>query len=250
MRIRDCRKHNTMKKKKRIAKFHIANMKPKDYFTWVEASNEFKHVGILKSSDRLIKYSENILNPIIHDDIDILVYTIPKAYIDVALSIIKLIKVINDGKLKRKHAILIMDSYIYPALFCFRLYVELKIKYSIQYYKGKIKDGEEALFLKKHDLSLLWKSLSEYIDKKDNEYEEMTVLINEIQTLDENSERFRYPFIFEDIKDIKGKRRIIKTHPVQIQKGNDCIDINNLYEMILKIYRYLEKINLKANKEW
>lgn len=233
------------KRNKKIVKHYLANnMRPKDSFTWVEALKEFKHVGTLESSDKLFKCSKDILDPMNLTDINLLRGMIPTAYINVALSIIRFIIMTKKGMIKKKHTMLLRDEYIYPALFCFRLYLELKIKDSIQSFSEKSKVGEVIQYPTTHNLSSLWNVLSPHIEDKDNDYNIITSLIEEFQKYDAKSVRFRYPF---GSTTITGKNdKIIEKHP---DCNIDLIDVENLYELMLKIYQYIEKINLKANKQ-
>lgn len=88
---------------------------------------------------------------------------------------------------------LVGRSYINPAMFCFRQYLELSIKDSLlrfRKFRTKAKSGEATL--KQHDIKKLWNDLKQYIQYEDIEIENISRLINEFVDVDKNATMFRY----------------------------------------------------------
>lgn len=122
---------------------------------------------------------------------------------------------------------LVKDSYILPALYCFRIYMENSMKESILLLKQGI-DKEE---LRSHNLISLWEMLTRYIEP-DNITRNVRKLILEYEEYDPDSTAFRY------------------SHLVNQQLGEDKgkilfsgINIEALRSSMLYIYRFLERVN-------
>lgn len=183
----------------------------------------------LKENDKLIKDSENPGDSIINRTININRTFVPEAYISNSILLLNLIQLSNDNKIK--------DGYIFPALFCFRQYLELTMKDSIHNFMfvlGECDDSQSG-FKKVHSLRELWQTLSMKILRFENNNTDLKIigkLINEFDSVDESSMAFRYPYQLDVEDNIKPNRL-----------GRKCIEIKNLRDVELKMFRFMEGIN-------
>lgn len=121
---------------------------------------------------------------------------------------------------------LVYCTYIYPAVFCFRHYIELVIKAILEIY------GEEIP--EKHNLLILMDKLTNYI-KPCEETKNITRLLTELTDIDQNSTTFRYSaHINSHVKNVEQ----IPTIP--------RIDVTVLRERLFQIYRFFDGILEKA----
>lgn len=91
---------------------------------------------------------------------------------------------------------LVLDTSIFPAVFCYRQYIELTLKYIILL--GEYNSTGSCQFPKGHNLSFLWgrckKILDWYNEGKNQEYlDVIEEYILDFNSMDPNSENFRYP---------------------------------------------------------
>ena len=79
------------------------------------------------------------------------------------------------------------DSYIYPALFCLRMYLEIIMKLILTINAKDIKGG--------HNLMIHWKKLKEIFNEESNDedFERVENLISELNSYDPMATTFRYP---------------------------------------------------------
>lgn len=125
---------------------------------------------------------------------------------------------------------IVKDSYIFPALYSFRIYMENTMKESIILFKGKIKEDD----LKKHSLLHLWEMLTRYLES-DQITKTVRKLLEDFDSYDPDSTAFRYCHIVNRrLGDNKG--RVL----------NSCVSIETLRTSMLYIYRILEGINEQA----
>ena len=125
---------------------------------------------------------------------------------------------------------LIKDSYIFPALYCFRIYMENVMKESILLLKSNVVKED----LKKHSLESLWEMLTPYM-QSDSITRKTRKLILEFEKYDPDSTAFRYSHIVNrQLGENKGKI---------LSSG---ISIDALRLSMLFIYRFLEGINEMA----
>lgn len=118
------------------------------------------------------------------------------------------------------------DSYIYPAIFCFRMYLELTMKLSITNRSGDIFIG--------HGLMNIWDKLkSVYSLHLDDNIETIESLLKSFHDLDKQSTTFRYP-----------KRLNLSQESLQ---QSIIIDIEELQKCFLKLYRFFDGIYLKSS---
>lgn len=93
----------------------------KDYLS------ECLYVDPLKEGDRLFNEGSDMSDSFFNRSKNNNEVVMPEAYINTALWLLDLIKLSNNNIVK--------DGYIYPALYCFRHYLELIMKDSIHYFK-------------------------------------------------------------------------------------------------------------------
>lgn len=147
----------------------------------------------------------------------------PNGYASATMVLLKIIRLSTNNLVRR--------SYINPAMFCFRQYLELSIKDSLlrfRDFRTKAKPGEPSL--KQHDIKKLWDDLKQYIQYEDVETENITRLINEFVDVDKNATLFRYN---------TSLNKALFNQEVR----NPLIDIDDIIVRFLQLYRYLEGIN-------
>lgn len=192
-----------------------------------DAASESLEVGPLKEGDSLFRRSENIEDSFLTNSRKAKGLFMLEGYINSALNLLNIIKESNGNLAK--------DSYVFPALFNFRQYLELTMKESISSFEklgGQYKDD------KNHTLTSLWNSLSVFLDKGDKELPVVGKLIQEFDDKDRYSMAFRYPYQ-------KGKEGELQ----QENSFNDLIDIENLRTKMLQLYRFFEGVSELANVE-
>ncbi len=95
------------------------------------------------------------------------------------------------------------EHLLYPFLFCLRHSVEMILKsvLDMQNYSFKLQLMEEKPIINTHNLSSLYESIKNNLDKDDKEYEEFLEIlqsseeiIKQIDALDKNNETFRYSY--------------------------------------------------------
>lgn len=182
------------------------------------------YVSNLKDEDTLFVYRDDNSYGHFPDDDDILMQN---GYASTSVLLLNLIKLSNDRFLK--------ESYINPALFCFRQYLELTMKDSLlrfRLWRRTPLIGEANL--DGHNLSILWIELKQYIEGRNKkEVKRIEKLVEELNGVDEDGTLFRYnEFLTNAIKE-KGKTRPL-------------IDVDMLYLRILQMYNFFEGINTLA----
>ena len=207
--------------KNAIRKFKNIELKDSFLVKISNADSECLNVEPLKEGNRLFKKSENLQDAFLKTSREKKRISMPEGYCNSALNLLRMIQKSNDN--------LVKDSYIFPALFCLRQYLELTMKESISLFEnlgGRYKDD------KNHSLTDLWNSLCTFLDEKDKECQIVGKLIREFDDEDCSSMTFRYPYQ----KDKQGK-------VLQENSFNGLIDIENLEKRILQLYRFFEGVN-------
>lgn len=175
------------------------------------------------NDDKIFMPSDNWYNPILNARMSMAEIYISEGYINAALWMLTLIKLSNNNGRK--------NAYIYPAMFCFRQYIELIMKDTIRRFEqneiGRSKN------LGYHNLNELWIDLKQYIDYIDEEVNAIDKLILELQRIDGNSFSFRY------LTERKAGRRIEFTF-------DEFVDVDELEIRMLQIYRFFEGLNSKS----
>lgn len=98
---------------------------------------------------------------------------------------------------------LIHDTYIFPALFCFRHYLELIMKATLKEY-GQVGWG--------HNLSSLFESLRPYLSSGE-EVDNVNILLHEFDEVDSSATTFRYSFDVGSFGNVKVKEF---NHPINV----------------------------------
>ncbi|MDV3105416.1 hypothetical protein [Segatella copri] len=140
-----------------------------------------------------------------------------EGYANCALFLMNCIIMSNDH--------LVHDTYIFPALYCFRQYIELTIKFTLNNYGEEITDT--------HNISALFDALRKYIHPNP-EVQNISRLLHELSDIDYNGCTFRYNRVL--YKDSKN------------QEFQQAIDVETLKIRLIQIYKFfygiLEEINI------
>ena len=193
----------------------------KDYLS------ECIYVDPLKEGDKLFIESDDMSDSFLNRSIDNNEIVIPKAYINTALWLLDLIKLSNNNLMK--------DGYIFPALYCFRHYLELIMKDSIHYFKvnrGNISSDELGYSDNEHCLFNLWNSLRHFINDESPQIRRVCKLIKELDELDKGSTTFRYAYNHN-----KEEKIIEYNFPATM------IHVNELKKRMMQLYCFFEGIN-------
>lgn len=136
-----------------------------------------------------------------------------------------LLDVINWGKNNLRK-----DSYIYPAIFCFRMYLEITMKLIIRHLVNK---NSLKQIIPGHGLLEKWQVLKSLIpDLNENEeIQAVDIIMNEYNQIDPEGTSFRYPKALNDV----WKKNI--SYP-----GKMLIDVTKLKERFLQLYRFFENL--------
>lgn len=116
------------------------------------------------------------------------------------------------------------DSYIYPALFCFRQYLENMMKVIISKYD---KSGINGIG---HNLDKCWEKLLFYIEDKDETVIAIGGIIHELQSVDEYATAFRYTGVLND------------KFKTKTDFKSKLINVRELRTRILQTYRFFDGI--------
>lgn len=132
------------------------------------------------------------------------------------------------------------DSYIYPAIFCMRMYLEIIMKLILT-------NNHIEITGDKHNLKTLWSKVKDTLTQEDvNEtVEGVEQIVSELQQCDPLATAFRYPKKLNALYEKRRKKDI-----------GTLIDIRILRERFLQLYRFfdglydLSIVNLeKSNKK-
>lgn len=115
---------------------------------------------------------------------------------------------------------LVHDTYIFPALFCFRHYLELTIKATLKEY------GEMSLG---HNLSSLFESLRPHLSLGED-VENISRLLHEFDEVDKGSTTFRYSF------DVGSSGKII------VKEFNHPINVYVIRKRFLQLYSFFDGV--------
>ena len=118
------------------------------------------------------------------------------------------------------------DALVFPIVFCYRQYLELRLKAITE----SIRDFSGEDFRRTHDLLALWKPIvrhhNEQIGEEDPEaFAAVTACLSEINALDPRASSFRYPE-FETMAEIKHQ-----------------IDLGNLRSVMYRIATFLDALH-------
>ena len=173
------------------------------------------HVLPLKKGDELLVESNNPDDPQIAMSLANDVY-FEQGYASTAIF---LLNIVEYGK-----NYLRKDSYIYPALFCLRMYLEIIIKLILSNYGINIKGNG-------HKLMNSWKQVKANIEIEEGYEQVETVekLLSEIDRFDPMATAFRYPKILNDL-----------CNKSQTDRGGMFINIRILRERFLQLYVFFD----------
>lgn len=188
------------------------------------------HIGSLKKGDKLFVLSEIPSDPRLMTsayDNDVLY---ERGYASAAMFLLRMAEYGKDYLRK--------DCYMYPAMFCVRMYLEIIMKLILQNYNSD--------FAAVHDLSMLWSDVKGQLNESeiDESVEAVEEIISEFQKVDPCSTYLRYPCKLNDF--CKNGKRHEKAQGI-----NKLIDIRTLQERVLQLYAFFDglyELSLK-NKE-
>ena len=182
------------------------------------------NLPLITNQDRLFADSDNIEDAMLNtmnSGNDILV---PNGYIGVSVLLLILIRFSQSN--------LVKDSYIYPALFCFRHYLEIIMKNTIlRYRNGDMIPFEGESSFKTHDLEELWTKLIKHI-RVDEDVDNIGRIIHELNEVDNDSTTFRYDYHLNRIVRNKDNKQI-----------NELLDLDVLRLRMLQLYRFFDGID-------
>jgi hypothetical protein len=122
------------------------------------------------------------------------------------------------------------DYVVYPLVFLARHCIELRLK-SI----CRIMCIDDPNVMKKHSLLSLWHLIDKaYSGIKEEQYHNAARLIEELNNKDTKSDTFRYPIDKNN-------------NPTRIA---EFIDIDNFYNIFIKLYNFLEGIELEQQAKY
>ena len=182
------------------------------------------YIPLLSNEDVLFSESDVVSDAILNTtqrENDIL---IPNGYISTSVLLLNIIKF--------SHSNLTKDSYIFPALFCFRQYLEIVMKSAIlRYRNGDINPYQGESKFKTHDLEELWTKLIKHIHV-DDDVDNIGRIIHELNEVDNDSATFRYDYHLNRIVREKDNKEI-----------NELLDLNVLMQRVLQLYRFFDGID-------
>lgn len=216
--MRKGKKRFTRKYFKKQYKKSIRHQLIKEFYalSQYDINNETAPIPILKKGDTLFiesVSSEDFMN----DDI-----YMQQGYANASAMILNLIKLSDDKYIR--------NSYINPAIFCFRQYLELTMKDSLLRFRQSGKASPGGANLEGHNLIKLWDNLTKYLDIIDDEVENIKKILYELNNIDESGTLFRYNTSLT--QGIRGK-----------EQQRPIIDIDILYKRVLQLWRFFEGIN-------
>ena len=192
-----------------------------------DAVEFYSSVMPLNNTDKLFLSSNNFYDSLLNRGIYLNEVHFPEAYFNTAILLLTMIQLTNTNSIR--------DGLIYPALFCFRHYLELIMKDTLNYYNGYSKVVAEDVAHREHRLYQLWNSLSAYIEEG-MEKKIMERLISELHNIDPKGELFRYPYELSEDD--------CKLLPNIALSG--LLEVENLKNVMLKMYQFMDGINSLA----
>ena len=181
-------------------------------------------IPLLSNEDVLFSESSKVSDVILNttkSGNDIL---IPNGYISTSVLLLNIIKFSESNLAK--------DSYIFPALFCFRQYLEIIMKSAIlRYRNGDINPYPGESKFKTHDLEELWTKLLKHI-QADEDVDNIGRIIRELNEVDNDSTAFRYDYHLNRIVRNKDNKQI-----------NELLDLDVLRQRVLQLYRFFDGID-------
>ena len=181
-------------------------------------------IPLLSNEDVLFSKSDVVSDAILNTTKSKNDILIPNGYISTSVLLLNIIKFSQSNITK--------DSYIFPALFCFRQYLEVVMKSAIlRYRNGDINPYPGESKFKTHNLEELWKKLIKHI-QIDNDVDNIGRIIRELNEVDNDSTTFRYDYHLNQIVREKDNKEI-----------NELIDLKVLMQRVLQLYRFFDGID-------
>lgn len=177
------------------------------------------HIGPLKKGDKLFVPSEIPSDPRLMTsayDNDVLY---ERGYASAAMFLLRMAEYGKDYLRK--------DCYMYPAMFCVRMYLEIIMKLILKNYNSD--------FASVHDLSRLWSDTKILLSgaEMDESVEAVEKIISEFQKVDPYSTELRYSCQLNNLYNKGGKYE-------KAQGINKLIDIRILQERVLQLYAFFD----------
>ena len=148
----------------------------------------------------------------------------PNGYISTSILLLNIMKFSQSN--------LIKDSYIFPALFCFRQYLEIIMKSAIlRYRNGDINPYQGESKFNIHNLEELWKKLIKHI-QIDEDVDNIGRILHELNEVDNDSTTFRYDYHLNRIVRNKDNKQI-----------NQLLNLDVLRQRVLQLYRFFDGID-------
>lgn len=181
-------------------------------------------IPLLSNEDVLFSESDAISDAILNTTISGNDILMPNGYISTSILLLNIIKFSQSNLAK--------DSYIFPALFCFRQYLEIIMKSAIlRYRNGDINPYPGESKFKTHDLEELWTKLLKHI-QADEDVDNIGRIIRELNEVDNDSTAFRYDYHLNRIVRNKDNKQI-----------NELLDLDELKQRVLQLYRFFDGID-------
>lgn len=130
----------------------------------------------------------------------------------------------------------VKDGLYYPAMNCFRQYMENTMKSSWKLYRlAKDIETKEADFKKiGHDLTKIWNELKVYICEITTSDIAFGKILEEFDTLGLANTYFRYQYTFKNVK----------------EPALQTVDVDNILRRMKQIYMLLDGIDSDANEKY
>lgn len=181
-------------------------------------------IPLLSNEDVLFSESDAVSDAILNTTISGNDILMPNGYISTSVFLLNIIKFSQSNLAK--------DSYIFPALFCFRQYLEIIMKSAIlRYRNGDINPYQGESKFKTHDLEELWTKLLKHI-QADEDVDNIGRIIRELNEVDNDSTAFRYDYHLNRIARNKDNKQI-----------NELLDLDVLKQRVLQLYRFFDGID-------
>lgn len=181
-------------------------------------------IPLLSNEDALFSESVEVNDAILNTTKSGNEILIPYGYISTSVLLLNIIKFSRSNLTK--------DSYIFPALFCFRQYLEIVMKSAIlRYRNGDINPYIGESKFKTHDLVELWTKLIKHI-QVDEDVDNVGRIIRELNEVDNDSTTFRYDYHLNRIVRNKDNKQI-----------NELLDLDVLGQRVLQLYRFFDGID-------
>lgn len=152
-----------------------------------------------------------------------------------------------------------VDFYVYPAMFLYRHYLELHLKYTLLGLQRL--HGEEASIPKTHDLRVLWKEVRSRLeqewpeDSANDLFDAVGDRIEEFMRLDNGSFAFRYPVdtklspSFKDLMPTDGSHLTLN-----LQQAKEVVQglahvLNGASEIVTVHVQYMEEMEAEFRSE-